>query len=281
MKSTTCNSMPQGKNKLTQPAAISVPQSKSNSTHADVLNGRPQGSTADVLDGRPQPSTAAAMYGYVRVSSREQNEARQIDAMRAFGVPKNHIFLDKQSGKDFDRPAYQALLAALKPNDTLVVKSIDRLGRNYEEILEQWRIITKEKEAAIVVIDMPLLDTRSNRDLTGTLIADIVLQLLSYVAETERAFIKQRQKEGIAAAKARGKRFGPPLRKRPNDLPIYVDLWVEQRITAREASRRLHIAHTTFLKWAREILTERGYTQCEKGLHPVAPVNRRAASAKG
>lgn len=195
---------------------------------------------------------AGVMYGYVRISSREQNEARQTDAMRKFGVPADRVFMDKQSGKDFDRPAYQALLSALQPNDTLVVKSIDRLGRNYDEILEQWRIITNEKEAAIVVIDMPLLDTRSNRDLTGTLIADIVLRLPSYVAETERTYIKQRQREGIAAAKARGMRFGPPLRKRPNALPIYVDLWVEQRITAREAARRLHIAHTTLLTWARD-----------------------------
>ena len=123
-----------------------------------------------------------------------------------------------------------------------------------------------------MVLDMPLLDTRNSRDLTGTLIADIVLQLLSYVAETERAFIRQRQKEGIAAAKARGKRFGPPPRERPNELPTYVDLWAEKKISAREAARRLHIAHTTFLAWAREILTERGYTHCEKGMRPVAPV---------
>ena len=279
MKSTTTSIMPKGKNK---PAAINTqPSTKSAQPVANVLEQNSVAQPHNESQGSsPQTGAGGVMYGYVRVSSREQNEARQIDAMREFGVPKDHIFMDKQSGKDFDRPAYQALLAALQPNDVLVVKSIDRLGRNYEEILEQWRVITKEKEAAIVVIDMPLLDTRSNRDLTGTLIADIVLQLLSYVAETERAFIKQRQREGIAAAKARGKRFGPPLRKRPNDLPIYVDLWVEQRITAREAARRLHIAHTTFLAWAREILAERGYTHCEKGKHPVAPVSKRTASSR-
>ena len=152
----------------------------------------------------------ATVYGYIRVSTREQNEARQVDALKQFGVDR--MLMDKQSGKDFDRPAYKKLLEELRPGDVLVVKSIDRLGRNYSDILEQWRIITKEKDAAIVVLDMPLLDTRSNRDLTGTLIADIVLQLLSYVAETERAFIKQRQREGIAAAKARGQRFGPPCK---------------------------------------------------------------------
>ena len=147
-------------------------------------------------------------YGYIRVSTREQNEARQVDAMKKFAVDR--MVMDKQSGKDFDRPAYQKVVGMLRPGDVLVVKSIDRLGRNYSDILEQWRIITKEIGASIVVIDMLLLDTRSNRDLTGTLIADIVLQLLSYVAETERAFIKQRQKEGIDAARACGQRFGAP-----------------------------------------------------------------------
>ena len=147
-------------------------------------------------------------YGYVRVSAKDQNVERQIDAMHDAGLQDKRIFIEKQSGKDFDRPIYLRLLKKLRPGDVLFVKSIDRLGRNYNEILEQWRVITKEKEAAIVVLDMPLLDTRSNRDLTGTLIADIVLQLLSYVAQTEREFIRQRQAEGIAAAKARGVRFG-------------------------------------------------------------------------
>ena len=143
-------------------------------------------------------------FGYIRVSTREQNEQRQLIAMREFGISPNKIYMDKQSGKDFERKNYKKMVRKLKKDDTLVVKSIDRLGRNYEEILEQWRIITKEKQAAIVVLDMPLLDTRQNRDLTGTLIADIVLQLLSYVAQTEREFIRQRQAEGISAAKRSG-----------------------------------------------------------------------------
>ena len=144
------------------------------------------------------------LYGYVRVSSKEQNLDRQILALREFGIPENLIFQEKQSGKDFERPVYKRLVKKLKPGDTLVIKSIDRLGRNYDEILEQWRIITKEKRADIVVLDMPLLETGKGRDLTGTLIADIVLQLLSYIAQTEREFIRQRLAERIAAAKARG-----------------------------------------------------------------------------
>lgn len=188
-------------------------------------------------------------YGYLRVSTREQNEARQRIALEAFGVDR--LFVDKQSGKDFNRPAYQRLIGRLKPGDVLVIKSIDRLGRNYEDILEQWRVITKEKQAAIVVLDMPLLDTRQGRDLTGTLIADIVLQLLSYVAEQERSFIRQRQAEGIAAAKARGQRFGPPPKQRPEDFGEYVRRWKNGTLSAREASRQLQIAHSTFLKWAR------------------------------
>ena len=190
-------------------------------------------------------------YGYIRVSSREQNEARQVVALHDFGITDECIFLDKQSGKDFNRPAYQRLIGMLRTGDVLVVKSIDRLGRNYEEILEQWRLITKEKGAAIVVLDMPLLDTRSNRDLTGTLIADIVLQLLSYVAETERAFIKQRQKEGIAAAKSRGVRFGPPAREKPEGFEELAESWRRGDVSAREAGRRLGVPHTTFLHWAK------------------------------
>lgn len=211
----------------------------------------------------------ATTYGYVRVSTREKNEARQVDAMKKFGVDR--LLIEKQSGKDFDRPVYIRLLKDLKPGDVLVVKSIDRLGRNYSDILDQWRIITKEKQAVIVVLDMPLLDTRSNRDLTGTLIADIVLQLLSYVAETERAFIRQRQREGIAAAKARGQRFGPPCKKRPENLDQYINQWASGEISAREASRKLHVAHTTFLVWAREDKENRGHIHCEKGTRPVAP----------
>lgn len=190
--------------------------------------------------------------GYVRVSTRDQNEARQLLAMKEFGVPESCIFMDKQSGKDFNRPQYQLLLQHLQSGDVLVVKSIDRLGHNYEEILEQWRVITKEKNAAIVVLDMPLLDTRSNRDLTGTLIADIVLQLLSYVAETERAFIRQRQAEGIAAAKARGVHMGRPRKERGEAYARCADLWERGLMSAREAAAELGIAHTTFLTWVRE-----------------------------
>lgn len=191
-------------------------------------------------------------YGYVRVSSRDQNEARQIVAMTEFGVDEDCVFVDKQSGKNFDRPAYQAILGRLDEGDVLVVKSIDRLGRNYADILEQWRIITKEKKAAIVVLDMPLLDTRRGRDLTGTLIADIVLQLLSYVAETERAFIKQRQAEGIAAAKARGQRFGRPRFEHTAEYSACYEAWRAGRMSAAEAGRKLGLSHNTFLKWARE-----------------------------
>ena len=198
------------------------------------------------------PAAEQKMYGYIRVSTREQNEARQVIALREFGVPEDCVFMDKQSGKDFQRPAYQALLAQLSPGDVLVVKSIDRLGRNYDEILEQWRVITKEKGSAIVVLDMPLLDTRNSRDLTGTLIADIVLQLLSYVAETERSFIRQRQAEGIAAAKARGVQFGRKPLPRPEAYPAILQLWREQRISANEAGQRLHVGRNTFLRWARE-----------------------------
>lgn len=188
-------------------------------------------------------------YGYVRVSSRDQNEERQIIAMHEFGVDDKQIYLDKQSGKDFDRPQYRKLMRKLKNGDTLVIKSIDRLGRNYDEILVQWRMITKQKQAAIVVLDMPLLDTRQNRDLTGTLIADIVLQLLSYVAQTEREFIKQRQKEGIAAAKARGVQFGRAPMERPADYNQVKNLWQQNIISAREAGRQLGITHKTFLRW--------------------------------
>ena len=191
------------------------------------------------------------LYGYIRVSTKEQNEDRQRLAMHEFGIADRELYMDKQSGKDFARPAYCQLLTDLKEGDVLVVKSIDRLGRNYEEILAQWRLITKTKGAAIVVLDMPLLDTRNSHDLTGTLIADIVLQLLSYVAETERAFIKQRQTEGIAAAKARGVVFGRPTMQRPEGYLAVVNLWREKAISANEAGRRLGVGRNTFLRWAR------------------------------
>ena len=190
------------------------------------------------------------IYGYVRVSTKEQNLDRQLLAMCEFGVPEKQLYRDKQSGKDFERPAYCRLLKKLKPGDTLVIKSIDRLGRNYDEILKQWRIITKDKGAAVVVLDMPLLDTRQGRDLTGTLIADIVLQLLSYVAQTEREFIRQRQAEGIAAAKARGEHLGRRPKEKPDDYPAVYALWHSGKISARAAASRLGVNHKTFLKWA-------------------------------
>lgn len=190
-------------------------------------------------------------YGYARVSTREQNELRQLVALEQFGLPESQIFVDKQSGKDFNRRSYKRLVRKLRPGDTLVIKSIDRLGRNYTEILEQWRLITKEKRAAIVVLDMPLLDTRQSRDLTGTLIADIVLQLLSYVAQTEREFIHQRQAEGIAAAKANGVRFGRPLIEQPESFPAVKALWASGGISAREAARQLGISAKTFARWAK------------------------------
>ena len=191
-------------------------------------------------------------YGYVRVSTKDQNEARQVIAMREFGVDESNVFIEKQSGKDFNRPLYKRLLRKLKAGDTLAIKSIDRLGRSYDEIIEQWRIITKEKQAAIVVLDMPLLDTRQGRDLTGTLIADIVLQLLSYVAQTEREFIKRRQAEGIAAAKERGVRFGPKPIKKPDNYEECLIAWQNKQISAREAARRLAVSHMTFLRWAND-----------------------------
>ncbi len=192
-------------------------------------------------------------YGYIRVSTRDQNEERQRLAMRDYGIEEQSIYMDKQSGKDFNRPQYRRLLRKLKSGDTLVVKSIDRLGRNYSEILEQWRVITREKNASIVVLDMPLLDTRIDKDLTGMLISDIVLQLLSYVAQTEREFIRQRQAEGIVAAKARGVRFGRRPMEKPASFSEYAALWRNGAISAREAARQMSISHKTFLRWIREM----------------------------
>ena len=191
-------------------------------------------------------------YGYARVSTKEQNEQRQLIALREFGVAERHIFVDKQSGKDFERKSYQKMLRKLKKGDTLVVKSIDRLGRNYDEILEQWRLITKERQAAIVVLDMPLLDTRQNKNLTGVVIADIVLQLLSYVAQTEREFIRQRQMEGIAAAKANGVRFGRTPMERPPEFETVYPKWQAGELSARAAARQIGVSHQTFLKWTRQ-----------------------------
>ena len=191
-------------------------------------------------------------YGYVRVSTKEQNENRQVIAMGEFGVQSGNIIMDKQSGKDFDRPGYRQLVRKLKTGDTLVIKSIDRLGRNYDEILEQWRLLTKEKQVAIVVLDMPLLDTRQGRDLTGVLIADIVLQLLSYVAQTEREFIHQRQAEGIAAAKAKGIHFGRKFKERGEDYEGVMAAWRRGKISGRAAAKKLGVAHGTFQRWCKE-----------------------------
>lgn len=191
-------------------------------------------------------------YGYVRVSTKEQNEDRQMVAMREFGVKDSNVILDKQSGKDFERPGYGRLVRKLKAGDTLVIKSIDRLGRNYDEILEQWRPLTKEKLVDIVVLDMPLLDTRQGRDLTGVLIADIVLQLLSYVAQTEREFNRQRQEEGIAAAKAKGVHFGRKFKDRGENYDSVVAAWRRGELSGRAAARELGVAHGTFQRWCRE-----------------------------
>ena len=190
------------------------------------------------------------IYGYMRVSTKEQCEKRQFIALRNFSVPEKNIFFDKISGKDFNRPEYRKLLRKVKPGDVIVVESIDRIGRNQDEILEQWRIITKEKKVHIVVMDMPLLDTRQKgNDLTGTFIADLVLQILSYVAQTERENIRQRQKEGIAAAKLRGVRFGRPRKRIPKEFEKIKEDWLDKKIVSREAARCLGVAPDTFLRW--------------------------------
>ena len=191
------------------------------------------------------------VYGYVRVSTKEQCEDRQMIALQEFNVPENNIYMDKLSGKDFNRPRYKKLIKKLKQGDILVVKSIDRLGRNYQEILEQWRVITKDIQADVVVLDMPLLDTRkSGRDLTGTFVADLVLQILSYVAQTERENTRQRQKEGIAAAKLRGVQFGRPRKPVPESFAGLKELWEAGKIASREAAKQLGISQDTFLRWA-------------------------------
>ncbi len=186
------------------------------------------------------------IYGYIRVSSTDQNEDRQRIAMREQGVACGHIYTDKQSGKDFERPQYKRLLRALRPGDLLYVLSIDRLGRNYEEIQNQWRILTKEKGIDICVLDMPLLDTRQGKDLMGTFIADLVLQILSFVAESERENIRKRQAEGIAAAKARGVRFGRPPRPLPEGFANAYQRWKDGSISGAEAARACGMPPSTF-----------------------------------
>jgi DNA invertase Pin-like site-specific DNA recombinase len=185
-------------------------------------------------------------YGYIRVSSRDQNEDRQLIALKEVGVPEKNIYLDKQSGKDFNRPQYKKLLRKLKKDDLLYIKSIDRLDRNYEEILQQWRILTKEKGIDIVVLDMPLLDTRRGKDLMGTFLSDIVLQVLSFVAENERTNIRQRQAEGIAAAKAKGVRFGRPPRPLPDNFHRCYQRWKQGEITGTAAAKECGIPLATF-----------------------------------
>lgn len=189
---------------------------------------------------------SAKTYGYIRVSSTDQNEDRQLLAMQAKQVPKDQIFMDKQSGKDFERPQYKRMIRRLKPGDLLYILSIDRLGRNYEEIQEQWRVLTKEKRADICVIDMPLLDTRSGKDLMGTFIADLVLQILSFVAQSERENIRRRQAEGIAAAKARGVKFGRPPRPLPENFYEIHQAWRDKKITLRQAANACEMPVGTF-----------------------------------
>ena len=190
-------------------------------------------------------------FGYARVSSRDQNEERQVLALLEMGVPEKNIYVDKQSGKDFNRPQYKKLLRRVKPDDLIYIKSIDRLGRNYTEILDQWKVITKDKRVDLYVMDMPILDTRREKNLLGTFISDLVLALLSYVAENERANIRQRQAEGIAAAKARGVHFG----RRPNPLPdnfydVY-QMWKMKKISVSEAAKQCGMPQTTFFERAR------------------------------
>lgn len=194
-------------------------------------------------------------YGYIRVSTRDQNEDRQLDALRGLGIPRSRLYLDKQSGKDFQRPQYQRLLRHLHSGDVLYLASIDRLGRNYEEIQIQWRVLTKEKGVDIVVLDMPLLDTRQGRDLMGTFIADLVLQILSFVAQNERENIRKRQAEGIAAAKARGVCFGRPPKPLPSNFATVCRQWQQGRLTMTQAAKDCHLPLSTFrekaIKWCK------------------------------
>ncbi len=193
------------------------------------------------------------IYGYIRVSSKDQNEARQLAALGGYHIPQGNLFIEKQSGRDFDRPKYKRLMKKLKAGDLLIVKSIDRLGRDYDEILEQWRIITKERGADILIVDMPLLDTRTEgRDLTGTFIADLVLQILSYVAEVERGNIRQRQAEGIAAAQARGVSFGRPKKSLPEDFPLWYADWKAGRMTVNELAAKCGMSRPTLYKHIKE-----------------------------
>ena len=192
------------------------------------------------------------IYGYIRVSSRDQNEDRQLLAIQQLSIAQDNIFIDKQSGKDFQRPQYKKLVRKLKKDDVLYIKSIDRLGRNYAEILEQWRILTKSKGIDIVVLDMPLLDTRRGKDLMGTFLSDIVLQVLSFVAENERENIRQRQAEGIAAAKARGVRFGRPEKELPDNFEALVQAWEREQLSLSDVLDLCQISQSTFYRRRRD-----------------------------
>jgi len=194
-----------------------------------------------------------ALIGYCRVSAQDQNLSRQILAMEKLGISGENIFLEKASGKDFQRPVFQEMMKTLKNGDTLYLAALDRLGRNYAEIQDYWRILTKEMGVDIVILDMPLLNTTTHKDLMGTLISDIVLQLLSYVATVERANLLRRQADGIAAAHARGVKFGRPPKPRPAEFPDLRAAWANHEISAREAARTLGITHRTFLLWARDV----------------------------
>ncbi len=191
------------------------------------------------------------IYGYIRVSTIDQNTDRQENALEAFGVPPENVFVDKQSGKDFERPAWKRLMKTIRHDDLIVVKSVDRLGRNYEEMIEQWRFITRTKQADIYVIDMPVLDTRGKRDLMGTLIADIVLVVMSFFAQSEREAIRQRQAEGIAAARAKGKHLGLKPMEPPPEFPQVREAWEKGKLSARKAAKKLGVSNHTFAKWTK------------------------------
>ena len=189
------------------------------------------------------------IYGYIRVSTKDQNEGRQLDELLEYGIEPRNIYMDKLSGKDFLRPAYQKLVyRKMKKGDILIIKSIDRLGRNYQEILNEWKVITKEKELAIKILDMPLLDTTQDKDLIGTVIADIVLQLLSFIAENERSSIRQRQAEGIASAQKRGVRFGRPALPFPENMSTIYEAWIKGSLTTSQAMELTHYKYSTFYK---------------------------------
>jgi DNA invertase Pin-like site-specific DNA recombinase len=205
-----------------------------------------------------------ATYGYVRVSSADQNEDRQLAAMNVLKIPAGHIFIDKRSGKDFERPAYKAMMKELRQNDVLHIMSIDRLGRNYDEIQNQWRFLTKERGVDIAVADMPLLDTRNGKDLMGTFIADLVLQILSFVAHSERENIRKRQTEGIAAAKARGVKFGRPVKKTPENFGELIQLWERGKLTHKELLEQTGLKETTFYRRLREYRVSRKKIQTVK-----------------